>query len=724
MPRLSLAAAILAVAAPVSARPELVEYGTGIDAREAVELTHASCEQTVELHGAIATGELRLRIANGGTRALAASEDLQLPRGAVVTGFAVGADVGMAVATGFATVAADDVIGADPAVLVAAGDDRYRATLQPIAPGRDAQLIVKWTALAEVREGALRLVLPADPRMPCHTSARASAGPGAAIAKLEPGPRFDVQNADVTLVARLGFGARQQPLVWTQSEDLGDGWTTTIATVLAPPHHADGTGAHRVLFVIDTSRSMDLVGRAKVVKVVDAVAATLPEGSQVEAILFDRKAARVLGEWGTVGAATVGKIDAAIAARPALNGSDIVTALQLAHGAIADGSRVATMVVSITDGVFGDLAETALPQALAGTTSSVDFHAIVIDPGPTRSPGIELLSRPVALYGGSIVEVPVAELDAALGSVESWLRPAWMDVVLAGSPVAIASQLPAGGGASYAFVVEGPAPRLALTSKELHVAQDAAPHTPIAALALASAGSAAFYATTAPSEQARDRADRARAKARRLHPAADDAHAFAVLASTGKVALDRRAMIKGGGPYARIVALADQARPPEPPSAKVAPVASAIARDTLERLFRDQLQPRAYVCYQRALGVSPNLVGTAYFEIRLGRGEISEVQLTGFGDAKLDACLLDAAYSMQPPLPDYDVNADDQTVARYPLTFNLRADKPIIVLGDADSESPLDIDAIPAGVPMKTVRRAPVKVDTSSPLGKMRPPKN
>ena len=225
------------------------------------------------------------------------------------------------------------------------------------------------------------------------------------------------------------------------------------------------------------------------------------------------------------------------------------------------------------------------------------------------------------------------------------------------------------------------------------------------------------------SDEARARADRARAKARRLHPAADDAHAFAVLASTGKVALDRRAMVKGGGPYGRIVALVDQVLPPEPVVAKAAPVASAIARDTLDRLFRDQLQPRAYVCYQRALGLHPQLVGTAYFEIRLGRGEISEVQLTGVGDAKLDACLLDAAYSLQPPLPDFDINADDQTIARYPLTFNLHAEKPMVVLGDADSESPLDIDAIEGGVPTKTVRR-PVKVDTSTPLGKMRPPRN
>ena len=720
MPRLRVVAAVIAIAAPAAGAPGLTEYGPTLEAREASQLAVAACDLAVDFHGAIATGELRERIANPGPRALAASYELQLPHGAVVTGFALGAEPGLAVPAQFGWSLADDVIGAEPGVLVAAGGDHYRATLQPIAAGKDATVVVTWSALAEIRDGALRLALPGHA---CAVRFAATPGPGATIAKLEPAARFTLDDHGAKLVARLGFGAREEPLVWSQHEELADGWTSTIATVLAPPHHATGTGAHRVLFVIDTSRSMELVGRASVARVIDAVAATLPEDSQIEAILYDRKAERVLGEWTTVGAAALARIDAALTAHISVNGTDIVGALQLAHTAIADGSRVATKVVAITDGVFGDLADTALPQALNGTTSSVDFHAIVLDPGPTHSPGIALLGRPVALYGGSIVEVPVAELDVALGGVASWLRPAWMDVRLEGSPVAIDNQLPAGGGASYAFVHDGPAPHLALVSKELHVVEQAAPRVPIGALALAAAGDAAFAPHGNAGDEARERADKARAKARRLHPAADDAHAFAVLAGTGKVALDRRAMVKGGGPYGRIVAVVDQVRPPDPVVAKVAPAASAIARDTLDRLFRDQLQPRAYVCYQRALGLTPSLVGTAYFEIRLGRGEISEVQLTGVGDAKLDACLLDAAYSLQPPLPDFDINADDQTIARYPLTFNLHAEKPMVVLGDADSESPLDIDAIEGGVPTKTVRR-PVKVDTSTPLGKMRPPRN
>lgn len=700
--RLSVLAILLA--APASAA-ELTEYGAGVEAREAHDL-HATCEAGIELRGAIAVGETRFKIVNTGTRALAAAEDFSLPRGAVVTGFALDKDAGLAVNAGFSSQRADDVIGADPAVLIAAGDDRYRATVQPIAPGKDATVIARWSLLPEIREGGLRFAMPAG-ACKVHVTG---------VKKVSPAAQFDVADKDIKVIGWVDFAGKTQPMVWTQSEALGDGWTAEIATVIAPPHHADGTGAHRVLFVVDTSRSMDLVGRSAITRVIDAVGATLPEGSQVEAILYDRKAARALGAWQPVGSASLAKITAAITARPALNGSDIIGAFQLAHDAIADGARTSTMVVAITDGVFAELADGALPQALGGTTSSVDFHAIVLDPGPTRSPGAALLGRPVALYGGSIVEVPAGELDSALGSVESWLRPAWMDVRLDGAPIQIPAQLPAGGGASYAFVTEG-TKHLTLDSKELHVVETPAVKTPIAALALAVAGVDAFV----PNEEQRERGEKARAKARRLHPAADDAHAFAVLNASGKVAVDRRAMVKGGGPYSRIVAISDQARAVEPPVVKATPVASAIARDTLDRLFRDQLQPRAYVCYQKALGVTPTLVGTAYFEIRLGRGEITDVQLSGMGDAKLDACLLDAAYAMTPPLPDWEVNADDITVARYPLTFNLRAEHPIIVPGDADSESPLDIDAIQGGVPE---RHKPIKVETNSPLGKMRPPKS
>ncbi len=183
-------------------------------------------------------------------------------------------------------------------------------------------------------------------------------------------------------------------------------------------------------------------------------------------------------------------------------------------------------------------------------------------------------------------------------------------------------------------------------------------------------------------------------------------------------------MIAGGGRYERSVAIADPQRtsPSLPMPAQIPAV--AIARITLERMFRDQLHPKAFACYQRALGKNPTLSGTVGFVMRMGRGEITDVQLPGTsGDAAFDACLIDAAYTMSPPLPDFTVNSDDQTVANYPLTFNRRDDQPIVVLGDADSQSPIDIDAVQGGVPNQPPRHV-APPDTKSPLGTMRPPKS
>ena len=186
-----------------------------------------------------------------------------------------------------------------------------------------------------------------------------------------------------------------------------------------------------------------------------------------------------------------------------------------------------------------------------------------------------------------------------------------------------------------------------------------------------------------------------------------------MLATEGRIANSRRDMVKGGGKYERVVAVLDPPAPAASASTSVAPTASAIAKDTLERLFREQLQPRAYACYQRALGANPKLAGTTRFHFRMGRGEVTEVQLMGLSDAALDACLLDAAYLLSPPFPDFAINADDQTIANYPLTFSRRADQAVVVLGDADSASPIDIDAVEGGVPGR------VKVDARTPLGGM-----
>ena len=74
---------------------------------------------------------------------------------------------------------------------------------------------------------------------------------------------------------------------------------------------------------------------------------------------------------------------------------------------------------------------------------------------------------------------------------------------------------------------------------------------------------------------------------------------------------------------------------------------------------------------------------------------------------------------MTPSLPNPAYNIDDRTIANYPLTFSVREQKPFVIAGDADSSSPLDIDAIQGGVPVR------IKAgDTSTPLGNLRPAKS
>jgi hypothetical protein len=472
-----------------------------------------------------------------------------------------------------------------------------------------------------------------------------------------------------------------------------------------------------VIFLVDGSRSMDLVGRHHVTQVIERIGAALPANSEIEAIVFDRTATRILGDIKPATADTLAKIRDTISSRASSNGSDLAAAFTLAKP-LLDTARGQTMVVLITDGIVEGPTGAALTTALGGKPSTVDFHTVVLDPAQTTSPTIDVVRDPVALVGGSFVEVDVSNLDAELASVDEWLRPAWNELAL-GGVANLPTTVRAGGGWTELVVHRTKAPskwKLTGRAEQPFTSKlrtgPAAPAGTLAALALATA----TETTLMPDDPTDDQIEAARttlATQRLAHPVADETFAFAVVAKATKVAKARRQVIAGGGKYERIIAVPDPfetdayANP-----APVALTASAIAKETLARLFRDQLQPKAYNCYTRALGTNPKLAGTVKYQLRMGRGEVTGVTLEGLGDAQLDACLLDAAYVLTPPLPDFTVNADDLTIANYPLTFQRKENKPIIILGDADSESPIDIEGLRKPVPVP---------DGSTPLGDLRP---
>lgn len=699
------------------------EYSDATPRRPVEQLTEETCDMDVDLRGALVTIEVRQRIANPGPNPLAAFLEQELPTGAQVLGFAINGETALPVKATSDVDFDTSVLGVDPGWLQRDSySNSYRVVLQPIAKDATVSLTTRYALVADYADGAMRFELPARAAKsaPCRVSIRATAGPGATVKRIiasatESAGRNHgavMEQADLPIAVELEVTGTT-PLVWTQTQSLAAGQSASLVTVLGP--RVTAASARRVLFLVDGSRSMDLVGRHHVTQVIDRIGAALPTGSEIEAIVFDRTATRILGDVKPVTADSLAKIRDTISARSASNGSDLAAAFALAKP-LLDTARGQTMLVLITDGVVEGPTGADLTAALGGKPSTVDVHTVVLNPAQTTSPDTELVRDPVSLMGGSFVEIDVTHLDAELAAVDEWLRPAWNDLDLGDVP-SFPDTVRSGGGFTHLVVHKTkPAAKWKLTGRAEQPFTSkprtgpTAPTGILAALATATAPDTLLI----PDDPTDDQivAGRAALASLRLaHPTAGDEYAFAVVARSTKIAKARRQVIAGGGKYERLVAITD---PFEiEPVATPAPVtASAIAKETLARLFRDQLQPKAYNCYVRALGTNPKLAGTVKFQLRLGRGEITGVTLEGLGDAQLDACLLDAAYVLTPPLPDFTVNADDLTIANYPLTFQRKENKPIIILGDADSESPIDIEGLRKPIPVP---------DGSTPLGDMRP---
>jgi hypothetical protein len=488
---------MLAVPAAGRAGTTLEEYGAGGTGtlRPAEQLT-ATCAIEVDIRGALAVVDMQEKIANPGPLTVAASLTFELPRGAQLIDASVAGHHAIAVAASHAMKLTDDsdVLGPDPAIVetIGRGDGpRYRALLSPIASGDETTLTSRYEVAAEIHGSALHFALPAHPG--CRAKVHATPGPGARFGT----PR--VAGADATgWVAIDGSSfaidldvaiAGNEPVVWTQSEAIETRWNAALVTVLAPAPRARAAVKHAVV-VIDASRSMELVGRDRVAKVVRAVMGALPGDLDVDAILYDRNAHRVLGELRPNVAATTDAIVHALAQSSPGNGSDAAGAFALAHQALA-GVAGPSIVIAIGDGVVGDVAIDAVARTFDG--SEVELHQIVLDPARTRSPGVAALRAAVDAHGGSVVEISADELDHALVAIDDWLRPGFLELGL--DDVRIPDDVLAGGGFVQAIVYrDGHAPKL-LTGHHgtaFRVPVQRAAAAPVAQLALAELGAIAF----------------------------------------------------------------------------------------------------------------------------------------------------------------------------------------------------------------------------------------
>lgn len=727
MRHLGLIMGVLGVTAGTAgAGRTLFEYGAALPMRQAEQLVETACDLSIELRGAIADIEVRQKLKNPGPAELGAVAELDVKPSMQLIGMTIQKgrgkpEAGIQVSAPIKSerVTSPQALGADPAIVMALptmGDSqRYRFIVQPLAAEQEVTLAARWTTVAEIRDGALHLGIPGHGGggILCHGLVHAVPGPGATVERIRLNnaeisvrgtATFDVGADDVTLSAVLAF-KRAQPLVWTQTQTLGDGHLAHAVTVATPA--IKSTTARRALLVIDSSRSMELVGRHNIQKLVRAIGTALPPKSELEAVLFDRTQQRILGAWKPATPESITAIETAVGNYTAGNGSDTAAALAFARKLI-DDTRGQTMVILLTDGVLGDLAPDALKTALAASPADLDLHAITLAPGRMETPDSIALRAVINHVGGSYVQVATRELDTALASIDDWLRPAWQQLALRNFEPGIPDQVRAGTG-FVAFDIVKRAAKLELTgqaAKPIKISATKAPAAPLAQLALAPPGT---------DDEA------LRAKLRERHPAVNESHALVVLATSGTVAASRRTMIAGGGPYTRMVEVEDPRFAFSPPAMPAITLGgSVVDRSTITFLLRQYLQPAAFVCYQKALATNGALSGTALFKLEIGRGELTRAEVSGVGDATFDACLLEAAYKVTPPLPNPDINIDDRTVVNYPLTFTVREHKPFILAGDADSSAPLDIDAIKGGPP--TAKRGRVQTgDTRTPLGNLRP---
>ncbi len=752
MIRVFIAGCVVAWAASARAEAMLEESFPGGARRTAALVYEASCDLDVTLRGAIAEIELRQRFVHPGTAGVGADgvpDDerttplgvmyrFDAPRDAVITGFSIRAggttETALALpADAPASIAVPgSAIPADPGRLVWVGPDTYEVRLQPILPEREVITTTRMTAVASIEGGAIRLRIPsrASTRRlaSCRGSVAALGGSGVSVGAVRvdgvPAPgrtrgAFTIEDKPVVIEAGVTV-AGNDPVAWLQTEKLADGWFASALTVIAPIRRVAPTLPRRAVFVIDGSRSMELVGRHHTAHVVSSVASALPAGSRIEAVFYDHAARRLFGELRLVSPDSIAAITREVMSRPSTNGSNLRAALAETRSIASDATRELTQVIVLSDGLLGDVLGSDLVAALDGTPSAVDVLSVQLVPPNADRVSTAAMRAPVTAAGGNFVEIRIGIDDEAFASLAEWLRPGWTSIH-AGDEVETPWSLRAGSGFVRTWIHRGTAAKRTVSGEgasSFAIRPRPAPRASVASLALAREPGHPL----ADSSTGSGRPDGARSRSEAVHPYASPKRALAVLATTGRAAKHRARMIKAGGPYEPIVEIREP--DPQPPDAVATPAAqrpSAIDGQALRLLLRQQVQPKAYACYQRALGKTPTLTGTVRYSMHVARGEVTHVAIAGLGHAELDACLLEAGHALTLALPDLARNADDQAIVHYPIELVVADKKPIVILGDADSIAPLDIDGIEGGVP----GRAPggFHPDTKTPLGDLRPSK-
>ncbi len=590
--------------------------------------------------------------------------------------------------------------GWDPGLLVPLGPETYLLRAWPVSPGRPVRARVEWVAPIQARGGrwwlsvpsagpdrhlaalqvsaALRQGRPKHWRVPVGRPVHLDLGPVAG-----PGP-LQVRYAQVSLEALSG--------------PCGLGRWGLLLEAGGRPVGRRRSGT--VVFVVDRSRSMGRAAQAAV-RAFRFLAGHLPRGVRIGLVAFARKVKRYGVRPQVATAAAARRMARWLSSLSLDNGSRLEAALAAAVRLVRRGPGPATLVV-LTDGLFG---ARGLDRSLATLVRGSQVFALVLDEG---AQGIERLA-----------DGPLERFLRRIGGLGYALAPGKVGFcsgcrgrTCASCPLAQVADLAARADllTHLGLVADrpgelGPGRRALSTASGFVAMADLA--EPVGRLELRGNHQGRPFRVSARRVQVGS-AERRDLVSLLVGHAADGAvqsrrpdpgvwrkwvrcsrSARVVTWATALVALDWREAFsrdrwrfatRWGDRFFR--RLGPRGRTPQPwqpwrtrpVSGHRAVLRGRLTRRLVGRSIRRGLLRRSRHCYESVLDVASrpdeNLQGRMVLVLEVARGEVSRAWLEKqeFRHARLEQCLLDAAYGLGIPY-----SRADRTVYQvlYPLRFRL-----------------------------------------------------
>jgi hypothetical protein len=750
-------AGALAAGVVLGLLPGRLTAGSDLLGIEVTEVHEAEHSLSVRIDGLVATVESRQVIVNQGARDTEVFYSFDLPVDAAVVGAEVhlpdgrrGVSSAVDSRTGFRFVADETSAGSPDMGLLRVVDQpgnadeqraRYELRLYPVPAGKSAVAKIRWLAPLRYRDGRLELRIPGRGSAPNRIRERidvtwnAPSGSrglrevrsggvlaaGSASAPVRSARlRLDAPtDSDLVLEARPVFRAGQPLIVEVATAPADKRRGAYALTVLAPATTgAASSGYERVVLVVDVSRSLGPTGLAAAKSLADALLAAAPPAARLEAIVFDRKARRMMGGLSDDRTAVRKRLSAALAPARAENGSDLGDALsEVASllrkagststtplGNIARGTADSTLIVIFTDGVLPlDLDEVQAVSRIGNIAlneAHVSSVVIVPDPAPLPDVSTGALGELARRTGGRVLAIRHGEAGArAAGLWTEISRPApvsaievdWRGATVTGQ-ANLPDQLESGEGRIVFGWYHGARPPAPSVRGEM----GGRPFAARARRASTAASRAAMPLTTVsrpadevlPTVKGVKREDKeaerdAFVAAAHRAGVATRHTSLVVLDSKDGFARDRLAFARkwGTSQYRRFPPPAERAlgevkapdaRPTIGRSAPTNPRRTGeLDQRLIERLMKHHVVPRARACYDRALRRDANLSGAITIELEMIRGEVQDARIarTNITDSAMTACLLDAAFATPVPQVALGDTSEVVVVARYPLRF-------------------------------------------------------